>query len=126
MSGLILDSNALIWWLEDAPRIRRSSAAERIATDPLVMVSIVTPWELWIKAASGRLGLPGRFNERLPDLGLEIISPTLRDARLATALPPIHKDPFDRMIVAQALNRDAAIVTSDRKLRDYGVDVILL
>jgi len=126
LSGLILDSNALIWWLEDAPRIRRSSAAERIATDPLVMVSIVTPWELWIKAASGRLGLPGRFNERLPDLGLEIISPTLRDARLATALPPIHKDPFDRMIVAQALNRDAAIVTSDRKLRDYGVDVILL
>ena len=126
MSGLILDSNALIWWLEDAPRIRRSSAAERIATDPLVMISIVTPWELWIKAASGRIGLPGRFNERLPDLGLEIIAPTLRDARLATALPPIHKDPFDRMIVAQALNRDATIVTSDRTLGDYGVDVILI
>lgn len=126
MSGLILDGNALIWWLEDAPRIRRSSAAERIATNPLVMVSIVTPWELWIKAASGRLGLPGRFNERLPDLGLEIISPTLRDARLATALPPIHKDPFDRMIVAQALNRGAVIVTSDRTLADYGVEIILV
>lgn len=126
MSGLILDSNALIWWLEDAPRIRRSRAADRIATDPLVMVSIVTPWELWIKAASGRIGLPGRFNERLPDLGLEIISPTLRDARLATALPPIHKDPFDRMIVAQALNRGATIVTSDRTLAEYGVEVILV
>jgi len=126
LSGLILDSNALIWWLEDAPRIRRSVAADRIGIDPLVMVSIVTPWELWIKAASGRIGLPGRFSERLPDLGLEIISPTLRDARLATALPPIHNDPFDRMIVAQALNRGAVIVTSERVLADYGVDVILV
>ena len=90
------------------------------------MVSIVTPWELWIKAASGRIGLPGRFNERLPDLDLEIISPTIQDARLATALPPIHKDPFDRMIVAQALNRGATIVTSDRTLGDYGVDIILI
>lgn len=126
MSGLVLDSNALIWWLEDAPRIRRSAAFERIARDPTVMVSIVTPWELWIKAASGRLKLPGRFNERLPDLGLEIISPTLRDARLATALPPIHKDPFDRMIVAQALNRGADIVTSDKTLGEYGVEVILI
>lgn len=126
MSGLILDSNALIWWLEDAPRIRRSAAFERIARDPTVMVSIVTPWELWIKAASGRLRLPCRFNERLPELGLEIISPTFRDARLAAALPPIHKDPFDRMIVAQALNRGAAIVTSDKTLGEYGVEIILV
>lgn len=126
MSGLILDSNALIWWLEDALRIRGSSAAERIAMDPVVMVSIVTPWELWIKAASGRIRLPGRFNERLSELGLEIISPTFRDARLAAALPPIHKDPFDRMIVAQALNRGAIIVTGDRTLAEYGVEVILV
>jgi PIN domain nuclease of toxin-antitoxin system len=126
LSGLILDSNALIWWLEDAPRIRRSAAFERIARDPTVMVSIVTPWELWIKAASGRLRLPGRFNERLPELGLEIVTPTLRDARLASALPPIHKDPFDRMIVAQALNRGATIVTSDKTLADYGGEVILV
>lgn len=126
MSGLILDSNALIWWLEDAPRIRRSAAFERIARDPTVMVSIVTPWELWIKAASGRLRLPGRFNERLPELGLEIVAPTIRDARLASALPPIHKDPFDRMIVAQALNRGATIVTSDKTLGEYGVEIILV
>lgn len=90
------------------------------------MISIVTPWELWIKAASGRVQLPGRFNERLSDLGFELVPPTIGDARLATALPPIHKDPFDRMIVAQALNRSAAIVTSDRTLGDYGVETILL
>lgn len=126
MSGLILDSNALIWWLEDAARIRRSDAFDRIATDPVVMISLVTPWELWIKAAAGRVQLPGRFNERLPDLGLAIISPTLGDARLAAALPPIHRDPFDRMIVAQALNRSAVIVTGDRTLADYGVEVILV
>jgi len=94
--------------------------------DPTVMVSIVTPWELGIRAAPGRIPLPGRFNGRLPDLGLETISPTLRDGRLATALPPIHKDPFDRMIVAQALNRGAAIVTSDRTFAAYGVEVLLV
>ena len=126
MSGLILDSNALVWWLEDAPRISGSEAAERIATEPLVMVSVVSPWELWIKAASGRIGLPPRLNERLPMLDLRMISPTLEEARLAADLPLIHRDPFDRMIIAQALSRRATIVTGDRVFRDYGVDIILV
>lgn len=126
MSGLLLDSNVLVWWLDDAPRLRGSAIAARIAVEPVVMVSVVSPWELWIKARSGQIGLPGRLNERLPELDLQIISPTLGDARLAAALPPIHKDPFDRMIVAQAMNRRATIVTSDALFRDYGVDVILV
>ena len=124
--SLWLDSNVLVWWLDDSPRLAGTDAAARIATDPLVMVSAVSPWQLWIKAASGRLALPKRLNERLPDLGLEIISPTLEDARLAAALPPLHRDPFDRMIIAQALNRQATVVTSDALFRDYGVDVILV
>ena len=126
MSGLILDSNVLVWWLEDAPRLRASPVFERIATDVLVMISIVSPWELWIKAASGRMQIPGRLTERLPQLGLEMIAPTLEDARLAASLPPLHRDPFDRMIVAQALNRRAVVATSDRMLADYGVEVILV
>jgi PIN domain nuclease of toxin-antitoxin system len=123
--SLLLDSNALVWWLDGDPRLPASVLA-RIEQEPVVAVSVVSAWELWIKARLGKLALPQRFEERLQALALEIWSPTLADARAAAELPPLHKDPFDRMIIAQALNARATIVTGDRSLADYSVDVILV
>ena len=116
----------MVWWLEDDPRLRRNGALAAITSEPDLLVSVVSPWELWIKAELGKLRTPDRFEERLPELPLTLIAPTLADARLAAHLPPIHRDPFDRMIVAQALNRHATIVTGDRRLAAYGADVILV
>ncbi len=92
-----------------------------------MLLSTISPWELWIKSATGKLTLPPSFEPGLTrEDSFTVIAPTLDDARLAARLPPIHRDPFDRMIVAQALNRQATIVTGDRRLSAYGADVILV
>lgn len=125
MSGLLLDSNALVWWLDGATG-RGAEAVDRVRGEANVMVSVVSPWELWIKSAAGKLQLPVRFDERLKLEPIDLISPTIEDARLAADLPPLHRDPFDRMIIAQALNRRATVITSDRVFANYGVQVVLI
>ena len=122
--SIVLDSNVLVWWLEDSPRLS-PDLMDQLNREPDLAVSVVTPWELWIKAASGRLDMPGDLSEQLNLRRIAVLSPTLDDARLAANLPLLHRDPFDRMIVAQTLNRRAVLVTSDRILGSYGVDVLL-
>ncbi len=122
--ALLLDSNALVWWLSDDPRLENGGARSRIRTEAVVAISVVSPWELWIKASTGKFRLPERFDERLAAQPIEVWAPTLNDARLAAGLPLVHRDPFDRMIIAQALNHAATVVTGDRHFADYGVDVI--
>ncbi len=124
--ALLLDSSALVWWLDDDPRLNAGNVRHRVASEPVVAVSVVSPWELWIKAGTGKFRLPDRFEERLAAEPIEIWSPTLDDARLAGSLPMIHRDPFDRMIIAQALNTRSTVVTGDRHFEAYGVDVILV
>lgn len=122
---LFFDSNALLWWLDEDPRLGRK-LTERLMEEPSILISFASPWELWIKAAQGKLRIPHDLEAQLSAGSFEVVAPTLADTRLAANLPPIHRDPFDRMIVAQCINRQAQLVTADRQLRDYGVDVILL
>jgi len=124
--SLLLDSNALLWWLTNDPRLDRLGVRNAIQAEPDVIVSVISPWELWIKAATGKLRTPDDMAEQIARSHFTLIAPTLEDARLAAALPPLHRDPFDRMIVAQALNRQATVVTGDRRLAAYGVDAILV
>ncbi len=123
--SLLLDSNVVVWWLENSTRLK-ADLKDMLNHEPDLAVSVMTPWELWIKAASGRLSIPDDLVDQLARHGISVLSPTLGDARLAASLPPIHRDPFDRMIVAQALNRRATIVTADRVLGDYGVQILLI
>jgi PIN domain nuclease of toxin-antitoxin system len=122
--SLLLDSNSLIWWLADE-RLPPELLL-RLRDEQPLHISLVSPWELWVKASAGRLVLPPQFEEALTRASLTMLSPTLADARLAANLPLLHRDPFDRMIIAQALNRNLTVVTADRRFRDYGVDVILV
>lgn len=121
---LVLDSNVLLWWLEAADRIRPELMSQ-INEEPEVAVSVVSPWELWIKVATGKLTTPDGLIQQLALRRILVLSPTLEDARLAANLPPLHRDPFDRMIVAQVMNRQATLVTADRLLGDYGIRTIL-
>ena len=122
-----LDSNVLLWWLIDDERLKKHDVRERLRYARRVMVSVVSPWELWIKQATGKLNRPFEFDEQVAlKWGLELVSPTLADANLATGLPLLHRDPFDRMIVAQAINRQATLITSDEQLSRYGADVVLI
>ena len=117
----LLDSHVLLWWLGlDSDKLS-APVRDAIAKADQGYVSVASVWELEIKRSLGRLDLPVAEWRSLPASGLTFIEVTLDDAMLAAALPPIHRDPFDRMLVAQARNRGLTLVTRDARLLEYGV-----
>ena len=125
---LLLDTHALLWWLFDDPRL--SSAARSAIRDPQnkVIVSAASAWEIATKHRLGRLPEAGDVPARLPHYlhraRFSVLNISLEHAMAAGALPGPHKDPFDRMLVAQARIEDLAVVTTDQAFRDCGVAVI--
>jgi PIN domain nuclease of toxin-antitoxin system len=121
---LLLDSNAVYWRLVDAPRL--SESIQQLIDDPSneVVASAASVWELEIKRAKGKLTLPGSVLQGLALMRIAAISIDAEDADAAAKLPRHHADPFDRMLIAQAVRRGLAIVTSDGKFQAYGVAVL--
>jgi PIN domain nuclease of toxin-antitoxin system len=121
---LLLDTNALLWWLEDNPRL--GEARTRVQTNPSdVLVSVVSLWECVIKAKTGKLQVViERLENELVGQGFERLS--IRPEHLARlqALVPQHRDPFDLLIIAQAQVEGCAIVTSDAHFSAYDVPLI--
>ena len=122
---LLLDSHALVWWLNGDSRL--SSPARQAIADPQndVVVSAASVLELSMKRASGKLELERDIAADVDAAGFSGIAITLADAESAAALPPHHADPFDRMVVAHAIRLEAVVVTRDRALDAYGVPILL-
>jgi PIN domain nuclease of toxin-antitoxin system len=121
---LLLDTQVLLWWLAN-DRELRPPIREAIA-DPMddVLVSAASVWEIAIKRRLGKLVAPPDVADLLEGQGMTGLPITTVDAETAGALPPHHRDPFDRMLVAQARRVGAVIVTGDPAFRAYGVDVL--
>jgi PIN domain nuclease of toxin-antitoxin system len=119
---LLVDAMAVLWWLTEDKRLAPDTA--RSLADPAndVLVSASTIWELELKRAAGRLEAPAELLEDLIRAGIDTIPFTATDAVDAARLPQLHADPFDRMLVAQAMRLDATIVSSDAALDAYGVN----
>jgi PIN domain nuclease of toxin-antitoxin system len=120
----LLDANALLWWLADDPEL--SEQARGVISDPTndVLVSAATVWEIAIKRALGKLIAPEGLVAALEPAGLGSLPITLTDADSAAGLPAHHRDPFDRMLVAQAHRLEAIVVSRDAVFDRYGVDRI--
>jgi len=120
---LLLDTQAVIWWLAADSRlsVAARAAIARAGTD--AVVSAASIWEASIKSASGRLQGPDLLGAVVA-AGLPFLRIDEYHAKLAGELPPIHRDPFDRMLVAQARIEQLIIVTSDAEIPRYGVTVI--
>lgn len=118
---LLVDANALLWWLADEATLNRDAA--RSITDPAneILVSAATIWEIEVKRAAGRLEAPVELVRDLAQAEIDTIAITAVDAVAAARLPIHHKDPFDRMLVAQAVRLDATIVSRDPAFDAYGV-----
>lgn len=119
---LLVDAMAVLWWLADDDRLASEAAASLADSANEVLVSAATIWEIEVKRAAGRLQAPEELLEDLVRAGIDTIPLTATDAVDAARLPQHHKDPFDRMLVAQALRLDATIVSRDAALDAYGVD----
>ena len=122
---LLLDTHALIWWLVDSPRL--SQAARTAIAEPrnAVLASVVSGYEIAYKQRLGKL--PAEIAEDLPralrDARVRSRELTLGDTIAAGRLPGPHRDPWDRLIIAQAMGEGLTVVTIDPVFRDYGVPV---
>lgn len=103
---LLVDSHVAIWWLEDPTRLK--PRVRTLLQDPnnSAFFSAASVWEISIKKAKGKLNLPDEFVDLLIEDGFEEIGISAKHGILASKLPPIHQDPFDRMLVAQSLAED--------------------
>jgi PIN domain nuclease of toxin-antitoxin system len=122
---LLLDAHVLLWWLADDPTL--NGAARSAIRDPHndVLVSAASVWEIEIKRGIGKLEAPDGVAAAIERSGFGGLPITLADAERAGRLPPHHRDPFDRMLVAQAGRLEAVIVTRDTAFRAYGLETLL-
>ncbi len=120
---LLLDSHVVLWWLNDDPQLGTQARAAIVDADE-VFVSAVTPWELGIKRALGKLSFPEGLSALVLRQGFESLPIRAEHAERAPELPPHHRDPFDRMLLAQAGLEQLRIVTADGQFDDYGVDLV--
>ena len=121
--NLLLDTHAVIWFLGGRAELRPEARAA-IETADRVYVSAASIWEMATKVARGRLEAPADFLDRLLDLGMAPLALEWEHARVAGGLPLYHRDPFDRMLVAQAIVERLTIVTRDEDIGRYPVPVI--
>ncbi len=121
---LLLDSHIVLWLSTDVPG-HSSGALETIVDEASeTLVSAVSVWELEIKRLKGQLKAPADLLDRLEEAGFRLLSLTPDNALDAARLPPHHRDPFDRLLVAQAQGEAATLVTADEALRVYDVPVM--
>jgi PIN domain nuclease of toxin-antitoxin system len=122
---LLLDSQALLWLLDDSPRLG-PQARDTITSAPAVHVSAATVWELTIKTMLGKLAVPADLRSRLPAQGLELLSITAEDAEGIRDFPELARhDPFDRILVSQACRTGIRLLTADQVLLKLGRDFIV-
>ena len=123
MSRLLVDTHALLWWLTDDPALP-TTAREAISdpgNEPLVSTVIV--WEIAIKRSLGKIDAPDDLPDRISDEGFAWLPISAEHAWHVRGLPMHHRDPFDRLLVAQALVEGLTVISRDDFLDRYGVEV---
>jgi PIN domain nuclease of toxin-antitoxin system len=124
----LLDSHAFLWWMAGDDRLPASVKALMLDDGSTLFLSAASAWEIAIKAARGRLRLPLPVDQylalRSADDRIEPLEISFGHVLVAAALPPIHRDPFDRVLVAQAQTLGCPILTGDPEIARYAVDVV--
>lgn len=121
---LLLDTHTLLWWMDDPGQITES--ARDVIADPVntVFVSAVVAWEIAIKRALGKLTIPGDLRQRISDSGFTTLPISVEHCLATESLPSFHRDPFDRLLIAQSFLEDAIVVSRDEQFVAYGVPII--
>ncbi len=121
--SLLLDTNIVLWWAHDDARLGESPR-QAIASAERVFLSSVVVWEVEIKRALGKLRTVPDLRDRALKHGFTGLSLTLDHAEVAGRLPPHHRDPFDRALLAQAIVEGMTLVTADQALSAYEVPLL--
>ena len=121
--SLLLDTHVVLWWLSDDPGLA-DDIKERLDHEPDIHVSAATIWEIAIKQALGKIIAPEDLPERVRGSGFRELPIDFAHATAAGRLPLIHRDPFDRMLVAQARCEGLTLVTRDTHCQQYDVAIL--
>jgi PIN domain nuclease of toxin-antitoxin system len=119
----LLDTHTLIWFLENDTRLPAATRTQ-IETTPTIFVSIVSLWEIAIKANIGKLSLVFPFNTIEPNLTTASIIQlpiTFKDLEIYLSFPLHHRDPFDRILIAQAMNHSLTFISQDTQMDAYPI-----
>jgi PIN domain nuclease of toxin-antitoxin system len=120
--SLLLDTHIVLWWLSDDPTLA-AEIKNRLDHEPDVYVSAATIWEVAIKQSMGKLK-PDDLPERVRDSGFRRLDITAEHGIAAARLPLLHRDPFDRVLIAQALQHGLTIATVDADVAGYAVPLL--
>ena len=121
---LLLDTHVLLWWLADDTRLRAEAKNAIAEPENIVFVSAVTTWEIAIKTGLGKLILPEGLEEQISKNAFTPLPITIAHTLAIAQLPPIHQDPFDRMLVSQALLEEMTLITHDQRIMKYDVEIL--
>jgi PIN domain nuclease of toxin-antitoxin system len=122
---LLVDTHALIWWLRDSPRLSNAGREAIAAPENELFVSACAAYEIAYKEKSGRLPpLSEHLPRQLRREGISVLSISLDHALAAAALPGPHRDPWDRIMMAQAVAEGLTVVTVDPRFTEYGVPAL--
>ena len=122
--NLLPDTHVVLWWLDDDPSLT-SRAREALADpDNTVYLSAAVVWEIRIKEAIGKLEVPADLESVLAEESFVDLPVTVQHAHAVAHLAPVHRDPFDRMLVAQAMAEGFHLVTHDRVFERYEVLIL--
>ena len=126
--SFLLDTNVLLWLLAGSERVDEQTRSMLADPRNTILVSVVSGWEIAIKVGLGKLNVPPNIAGWLPGAlatsRLRVLPITLAHALGVEHLPPHHGDPFDRLLIAQAIEEDLTLVSADAQFERYGVSVI--
>jgi PIN domain nuclease of toxin-antitoxin system len=123
MRPLLLDTHVALWWLTAHPRL--DAAARTLITESECHLSAVSVWEVAIKFKLGKLPVaPEALLSVAREAHIGLLSITPEHTVATTALPKLHGDPFDRLLIAQARHERLQLLTADRLLCEYGSDIL--
>jgi len=124
MRAVLLDTHAFLWWLANDPALGPS--AREIVAEPRnrVLVSAATAWEIAVKRQLGKLTVPADIEAAVEEKGFAKLPISFFHGQQAGALPPHHRDPFDRMLIAQAQAEGLELMTADPAFKAYAVRLI--
>lgn len=121
---LLLDTHVVLWWLNDSPQLGQTARDAIAAPANMVYVSAVSVWETVLKHSLGKLEIPDNWTEVLADEPFLQLSVTWAHTIGVGQLPDLHRDPFDRLLLAQAIAENLTIVTHDETIFRYPVPVL--
>jgi PIN domain nuclease of toxin-antitoxin system len=121
---LLLDTHAFLWWDANSPELGQAASAAIADPDNRVFVSAASAWEIAIKRQLGRLDYTGSPSRAIDANGFTALPITAQQAELVETLPLLHQDPFDRILIAQSLDRNLVLVTADGQIKQYAVALL--